>query len=185
MDTRLLALRACHNCRYWEEPEDERPGFKLGGKEDGRADSRGDELYIGRCKRYGVRKWNMPICTLYEPTQEMREAEAVLKAVDRFAEAMRSKLLANLNKGGWSETSPTYLLTRLVDEVVELQDALREEDSHGASLEAVDVANFAMMIYDVLTQTGESTKDVDDQMPDGQVGQWALSEILRKEVRRE
>jgi NTP pyrophosphatase (non-canonical NTP hydrolase) len=75
--------------------------------------------------------------------------------VQEFAEAMERKLRTNdgeRGNRGWSGYSPEWLTGRLVDEVEELELAVRNESSEAAAREAIDVANFAMMIHDVLTR---------------------------------
>lgn len=80
--------------------------------------------------------------------------------LQRFAERQEVKLAKhNIDRGerGWREESPEWLLARLVQEAVELQDALAayRAGKSGATIakvqgEAVDVANFAMMLADVI-----------------------------------
>lgn len=67
-----------------------------------------------------------------------------------FAVQMEMKLRENDHKPGWKDNSPSILMFRLTDELNELHDAIY----HGGPpslirAEAVDVANFAMMISDV------------------------------------
>ncbi len=73
-------------------------------------------------------------------------------SVMRFAEAMEAELKENDHKGGWKECNIHYLIGRLRNECVELEDVLwgRREMSgnKGIRNEAVDIANFAMMIFD-------------------------------------
>lgn len=71
----------------------------------------------------------------------------------RFAEEMEKRLRANDHKGGWEDDSDDSLLARLREETNELADALaklpgRSGDQLMVTLEAADVANFAMMIAD-------------------------------------
>lgn len=70
-----------------------------------------------------------------------------------FVRIMEAKLRANDHKGGWSGNQPTSLLKRLKEEVTELEDEINKPtiSATRAAFEAVDVANFAMMIVDVLT----------------------------------
>lgn len=62
-----------------------------------------------------------------------------------FVEAMEAKLAKNDYKTSWEGESLEYLLGRLIDEQRELMKAFRA--GHGIDDEAVDVANFCMMIY--------------------------------------
>lgn len=79
-----------------------------------------------------------------------------------FADAMEAQLAANDHKGGWRGISPAWLLTRLVQELGELRRAVTKYElypGHRAAVvrEAADVANFAMMIADVVqADTGDT-----------------------------
>jgi len=68
--------------------------------------------------------------------------------VYEFAQLMESKLQNNDHKGGWKLDEYSDLLRKLKNEVEELEMALINRD--GAVNEAVDVANYAMMIADNL-----------------------------------
>lgn len=76
---------------------------------------------------------------------------------------MEKVLRDNDHKGGWEECRPDWLLMRLKQEVSELDSAMRKGtvphtgvDDRTSDVpadparEAADVANFAMMIADVL-----------------------------------
>lgn len=65
-----------------------------------------------------------------------------------FAEKMETVLQANDHKSPWHECTVAYLITRTMEEVGELaHEILRdEEDKERIIKEAVDIANFAMMI---------------------------------------
>lgn len=76
------------------------------------------------------------------------EKEEVLRETEIFSAKMRERLLAKLGKGGWKEESSAYLLRRLLEEVAELVEALDDGTQSEIEKEAVDVANFAMMIGD-------------------------------------
>lgn len=67
-----------------------------------------------------------------------------------FAEQMERVLRKNDHKGGWRESHTTWLFRRLDDETVELRKALGKNRPFSKKTidEAVDVANFAMMIAD-------------------------------------
>lgn len=76
-------------------------------------------------------------------------------AVQKFAEAMERKLRTHdkdRGEDGWQNADPESLFGRLKEETVELEMALRRDgrlESLESQAEAVDVANFAMMIWDV------------------------------------
>lgn len=85
-------------------------------------------------------------------------------AVRRFAEAMEMILRENDHKNGWENMDHYELLGRIDDERDEL---LRAVDKHidgrsrnitGILKESVDVANFAMMIYDNALPPGRKTE---------------------------
>jgi NTP pyrophosphatase (non-canonical NTP hydrolase) len=84
---------------------------------------------------------------------EPNPPEPLRREVGRFALAMERKLRLNDHKGGWTHESIDYLLERLDEEVEELKKALhpmRKDDPQRLLKEAVDVANFCMMIADVV-----------------------------------
>ncbi len=76
------------------------------------------------------------------------ETGEILQGTELFSAKMRDRLIANLGKGGWKDKSSAYLLRRLLEEVAELVEALDEGTQGEIEEEAVDVANFAMMIGD-------------------------------------
>lgn len=76
-----------------------------------------------------------------------------------FAEQMELKLRLNDHKGGWVDCDTEYLLSRLKDEYVELEEALNISCPHcgrrmspgnitNVLSECLDIANFALMIAD-------------------------------------
>jgi NTP pyrophosphatase (non-canonical NTP hydrolase) len=78
-----------------------------------------------------------------------------------FAEKMEEKLRENDSKGGWDNCDIAWLLKRLREETTELAEviAVYEEDTRGipgvysahkTMSECADVANFAMMIADLV-----------------------------------
>ncbi len=75
-----------------------------------------------------------------------------------FARVMERKLRENDHKGGWEDEDIEWLMERLTGEVAELSKALTtpndgplsERRRRSAVREAADVANFAMMVADVL-----------------------------------
>ena len=77
-----------------------------------------------------------------------KATEEIVKAVKRFSAKMRDQLVDNLDKGGWKDESSAYLLRHLLEEVAELVQELDQGTPESIEAEAVDVANFAMMIAD-------------------------------------
>ena len=67
-----------------------------------------------------------------------------------FAEFMEDKLRRNDHKGGWAGRSPISMLPSLEDEITELRRALCSSlPAADVTEEAVDVANFCLMIADL------------------------------------
>jgi len=82
------------------------------------------------------------------------------KAVTDFAKLMEERLRDNDHKGGWANDTPSSLLARIFEEWLELRDALKVVTPWGrrqdycrkaVCCECADVANFAMMIADNLS----------------------------------
>ena len=87
--------------------------------------------------------------------------------VEWFANQMENKLMENDHKGGWVDCDPLWLLKRLREEVGELErelfktcscrgcadcNHLNMPNKDRVVREAADVANFAMMIADVVSK---------------------------------
>ncbi|MGO1303645.1 MAG: hypothetical protein ACTMKV_02550 [Sphingomonas parapaucimobilis] len=72
--------------------------------------------------------------------------------VAAFAALMEQQLRANDHKGGWKNDTSFALWSRLLQEAIELNEAraTRNPDSERIGREAADVANFAMMVADVM-----------------------------------
>jgi len=77
-------------------------------------------------------------------------------AVVRFAQLMECKLRARDYKGGWENCTLQYLVDGMMEEVLELigaMDATPTDDGptnlYAVIEEAVDVANYCMMLADV------------------------------------
>ena len=69
----------------------------------------------------------------------------------RFVKQMELKLRENDHKGGWENSSTEYLFDSLCEEVDELQGELSEindPSDERVKGECLDVANFAMMLFD-------------------------------------
>jgi NTP pyrophosphatase (non-canonical NTP hydrolase) len=76
--------------------------------------------------------------------------------VRRFAEQMELKLRENDHKGGWQDEHIYWLIQRIGDEHKELIEAVlfKTDDVHAIIKECADVANFAMMVADVVHRYG-------------------------------
>jgi len=73
------------------------------------------------------------------------------EAIHAFTAVMWRKLIANAHKGGWKNNLAEELLERLHEEVEELERAIMEDDNpQNIAKECADVANFCMMIADVV-----------------------------------
>lgn len=79
-----------------------------------------------------------------------KELNEIRPEVLKFAKAMEKKLKENDHKGGWKDCDISYLNHSLNEEVSELQSAILEEGY--ITDECVDIANFAMMIFDILKE---------------------------------
>ena len=88
----------------------------------------------------------------------MSKSVELRPVVRAFAEAMELKLRENDHKPGWKDDDPEILVDRLMEEVGELQyeveglSSNREWPGEREKVlrEAADVANFAMMVADVV-----------------------------------
>lgn len=72
-----------------------------------------------------------------------------------FALAMELKLRKNDHKGGWKDMSPSYSWRRMREEVDELDAALIDHNLPHAMSEAVDSANFGLILMDNLEELTE------------------------------
>jgi len=84
----------------------------------------------------------------------MSERVVLRPEVVAFAVLMETELQRHDHRGGWSGCAPQWLFGRLLDEVTDLYRTTSGELDDGTigdpGEEAADVANFAMMIADVL-----------------------------------
>lgn len=94
-------------------------------------------------------------------------------ALLRFAEQMERVLQANDEKGGWDGCCPGWLVERAGQEMREVRAAYKrwvdfrdfrngaEEERINAKLqhEVTDVANFCMMVFDVLDKAKPITSE--------------------------
>jgi len=76
-------------------------------------------------------------------------ARPTREPVEWFSIRMEAKLRANDHKGGWRGMGHHDLLELLDREFEELTEAIEVGSAAGIIDEAVDVANFAMMIADI------------------------------------
>jgi NTP pyrophosphatase (non-canonical NTP hydrolase) len=78
----------------------------------------------------------------------------IRNSVKWFSEQMEFELANNDRKSGWRNMSVDALYARLLDEVCELQSELSfpTRDDSAIISECADVANFAMMIADIIKE---------------------------------
>lgn len=89
----------------------------------------------------------------------LKQIPPVREEVKAFSELMEKKLQANDHKGGWHHCSLDYLTYRMREEQAELFQALtlyhrfpNEQTRVLVEDECSDVANFAMMIADLVNK---------------------------------
>lgn len=97
----------------------------------------------------GMEPWEYFIRTV----EQVVRGEEEIKA---FAKIMQEKLNENGNKGGWDNDSIEVLFNLLEGEVMELNSAVddyvyKDVDHTEVVRECADVANYAMMIVDVVS----------------------------------
>ncbi len=94
------------------------------------------------------------------PIPEPENDSPTWPVVLAFAKLMEHKLALNRDKGdreGWLKDTPLDLSIRILEEHHEMTDALMAHwacngaSDHYVALEAADVANFAMMLADRVT----------------------------------
>jgi hypothetical protein len=100
-----------------------------------------------------------PPYELLDETKSQRRKSDILRqlswmlvrpVVRQFAYHLEKVLQEHDWKGGWRHVTREVLLKRLEDEVAELDRALHDEGAkHDPKREAADVANFALMIWDL------------------------------------
>lgn len=70
-------------------------------------------------------------------------------SVQKFAEAMERSLQAHdSSKDGWFGLEFSYLMRSIYGEVEELRDAILDRKPDEIRLESVDLANYAMMVFE-------------------------------------
>lgn len=85
-------------------------------------------------------RWKLP------PKTTILNCEKELK---QFIDAMRYKLKKNEHKGKWEDLNLSTAISRLKDELLELEEAISRGSEIEIILEAADVANFAMMVANI------------------------------------
>lgn len=82
------------------------------------------------------------------------DADVILRdELKNFAENMEVVLKANDHKNNWNKCTLQYLTMRLTEEREELAEALRANDKEGIKHECCDIANFCMMIFDIVSKS--------------------------------
>ena len=76
------------------------------------------------------------------------------EAIKYLNELQRTKFIINTHKDAWEELSAETLLEGLFKEVIELQEALMSGKRGNAQLECADVANYAVMLCDLIKRKG-------------------------------
>ena len=118
------------------------------------------DQHIHECKGYAHNTSCACTChSIMEETVRMQETRKEIQYIELrpevrwFAEQMELKLIENNWKGGWQDKQTSYLFQRLEEESSELADALflygasnRHNGGNRAIQEAVEIANFAMMV---------------------------------------
>jgi hypothetical protein len=80
--------------------------------------------------------------------------------VSTFGAAMEGKLQKRDAYGGWRHLPLEYLQEKLESEVRELLIALKYESKSEVAGECVDVANFAMFIWDIMRSQPETRNSI-------------------------
>ena len=71
------------------------------------------------------------------------------ECIEKFSIAMEAVLRGNDDKRGWEHDTLQSLFSRMLDEVAELSHGIDAGSIFDIRRECCDVANFAMMIWDV------------------------------------
>lgn len=82
-----------------------------------------------------------------DPTEAGRRI-VIREPLQQFTEKMELKLIKNDYRGGWGNRDILFLINRLRGALSELNYAIRLDNKSMIADEAVDVANYAMMIAD-------------------------------------
>lgn len=87
------------------------------------------------------------------------------RAIDRFANAMRTKIAIHADKGDWRHVPVRAILDKLHEELDELKRAVDSGNSVEVTLEAADLAICAMMIDDIMNGSPrpEEMRELEDR----------------------
>jgi NTP pyrophosphatase (non-canonical NTP hydrolase) len=108
----------------------------------------------------------MRTLTAIEHEVLVKQLASLRPEVAAFALAMEDKLRQNDHKGGWDDCSKQYMAMRLTQEREELRDAIaRGAPPEEILKEAADVANFAMMVADLVGGLGAVVVAPGDRPP--------------------
>jgi hypothetical protein len=77
------------------------------------------------------------------------EMEQYHEDIQLFLELMVHKLHKNVHKGRWEGLHPGDAFNHLMDEVMELHDAMDGKNAAEVFFECADVANYAMIIASI------------------------------------
>lgn len=83
------------------------------------------------------------------------ELESAVPEIRRFIDAMLFKLRKNAHKGKWDNMHPDIARQRMSDELHELDQAFKENNSVEILLEAADVANFCLILSNIMILQGQ------------------------------
>lgn len=87
----------------------------------------------------------------------MHDSMAFQYPIDQLRGSMLRKLRQNSHKKDWSEATKAeayYFLTKLREEVEELEDALKNGDGREIMDEAADICNFALFVHELARKHG-------------------------------
>jgi NTP pyrophosphatase (non-canonical NTP hydrolase) len=83
------------------------------------------------------------------------EMEPYREDISKFVELMIHKLHKNVHKGRWEDVKAMKAYDLLVDEAIELLEAIQCNAKDEIFLECADVANFAMIIASITRERND------------------------------
>lgn len=93
-----------------------------------------------------MRKLEIPIPPEVEPYED---------DIRRFVHAMVYKLKVHHRKGRWEDIGIDKAVSRLAEEVMELDEAVKDGNLIEILTEAADCANFALIVASIATERGK------------------------------